>query len=265
MAALPGVLKKILQRKAEEIVSRSERQPLRQLASCIDGMEMTRGFVSAIERSRAEGRSAVIAEIKKSSPSKGLLRENFDPKSIAQSYAKHGASCLSVLTDEDFFQGADSYLQQAKEACSLPVLRKDFMIDAYQIYESRVLGADCVLLIVAALGDAQLAELSGLAQHLGMDVLVEVHDQAELERALPLGDVLLGINNRNLNTFETSLRTTLDLLAMLPNQQLVVTESGIHTIEDVQLMREHGVDTFLVGEAFMRAEHPGEKLAELFL
>jgi len=264
MAALPGVLKKILQRKAEEIVSRSERQPLRQLAARIEGMDPTRGFVAAIERSRAEGRPAVIAEIKKASPSKGLLREHFHPKEIAQSYAAHGASCLSVLTDADFFQGADEYLKQAKEACSLPVLRKDFMIDAYQIYESRVLGADCVLLIVAALGDAQLTELSGLAQHLGMDVLVEVHDRIELERALPLPGVLLGINNRNLNTFETSLNTTLDLLAMLPEQQLVVTESGIHTLEDVQLMRNHGVNTFLVGEAFMRAEHPGVKLAELF-
>jgi len=210
------------------------------------------------------GEAAVIAEIKKKSPSKGVLRENFDPAAIAASYEQGGATCLSVLTDEDFFAGADAYLEQAHDVSSLPVLRKDFTIDPYQVYEARAMGADCVLLIVAALGDAMLRELSQLAVHLEMDVLVEVHDEAELERALPLQVPMVGINNRDLRTFQTTLDTTLNLLEEIPDDKLVVTESGIHTSEDVARMRQHGVNAFLIGEAFMKAEEPGQKLRELF-
>jgi len=207
---------------------------------------------------------AVIAEIKKASPSKGVIRENFDPVAIARSYEKGGATCLSVLTDVDFFQGADAYLQQAREACTLPVIRKDFIIDPYQVYEARTIGADCVLLIVAALSDAQLQELSQLAEQVGLDVLVEVHDEAELHRALKLNTPLIGINNRNLRTFDVSLQTTIDLLPLIPDDRIVVTESAIHTPQDVNFMRKHNVNAFLVGEAFMRADDPGVKLAELF-
>jgi indole-3-glycerol phosphate synthase len=206
----------------------------------------------------------VIAEIKKASPSKGVMRENFVPAEIAVSYEQGGACCLSVLTDIDFFQGSDAYLQQARQACSLPVLRKDFIIDPYQVYEARAIGADCILLIVAVLGDAQLKELANLASSLGMDVLVEVHDAEELARALPLNLPLIGINNRNLRTFETTLETTLSLLPRIPADRIVVTESGIHTPADVARMRAHHVNAFLVGEAFMKAEQPGEKLHELF-
>jgi indole-3-glycerol phosphate synthase len=223
-----------------------------------------RGFGDCLQASIEAGRAGVIAEIKKASPSRGVLREQFDPGEIARSYERGGASCLSVLTDVDFFQGADAYLQQARAACSLPVLRKDFMIDPYQVYEARVLGADCILLIVAALDDVMLNELYQLAGHLGMDALIEVHDESELERALWLDATLIGVNNRNLRTFETSLATTLDLLERIPAGRLVVTESGIHTREDVALMRSRGVNAFLVGEAFMKADEPGEKLAELF-
>jgi indole-3-glycerol phosphate synthase len=206
----------------------------------------------------------VIAEIKKASPSKGVLREHFNPVAIAKSYAANGATCLSILTDADFFQGSEKYLMQARSACSLPVLRKDFIIDPYQVYESRAINADCILLIVAALDDAMLAELLALAHQLGMDALVEVHDEAELERALASGAKLIGINNRSLHTFETTLDTTLRMLAQVPADRLVVTESGILTPADVKLMRDHGVHAFLVGEAFMRAEDPGARLAELF-
>ena len=223
-----------------------------------------RGFVEAIKARINSGESAVIAEIKKASPSKGVMRDNFKPAEIAVSYENGGASCLSVLTDIDFFQGCDEYLQQARSACSLPVLRKDFMIDAYQVYEARAMGADCILLIVAVLDDAQLSELAELAHQLGMDVLVEVHDAEELQRALHLNTTLVGINNRDLRTFETSLQTTLSLLATIPDDRIVVTESGIHTPADVALMRDNNVHAFLVGEAFMRVDEPGEKLKALF-
>jgi indole-3-glycerol phosphate synthase len=264
MRDTPDILKKIIRRKAEEIVACAERRPLRELAQTLEGMAPTRGFVRALEAKIARGQTGVIAEIKKASPSKGVLREDFRPAEIAQSYARAGAACLSVLTDRDFFQGADEYLGEARAACELPVIRKDFVIDPYQVYEARAIGADCILLIVACLDDAQLMELSGLADHLDLDVLVEVHDREELERALPLHARLIGINNRDLRSFATDLQTTLDLLGTIPEDRLVVTESGIQTPQDVALMRENGVNAFLVGEAFMRAPDPGEKLARLF-
>jgi indole-3-glycerol phosphate synthase len=207
---------------------------------------------------------AIIAEIKKASPSQGVIREDFQPVSIGQDYAMNGATCLSVLTDKEFFQGSEAYLQMVRERCPLPVLRKDFMIDAYQIYEARALGADCILLIVAALADSQMQELAELATKLGMDVLVEVHDADELHRALALDTKLIGINNRNLRTFETSLQTTLTLKDSVPADRLIITESGIHTHNDVQLMLDNEIYTFLVGEAFMRAPSPGQKMRELF-
>lgn len=258
------ILQRIVRRKAEEVAERRQAVGLDELRERLESAPAVRGFVAAMEAKLVGGKAAVIAEVKKASPSKGVIRPDFDPAQIARSYEKGGAACLSVLTDIDFFQGADEYLQQARAACSLPVLRKDFIIDPYQVYEARVLGADCILLIVAVLSDEQLHELTGLAQQLGMDVLVEIHDEAELERALPLKLPLIGINNRNLRTFETSLNTTLDLLSTVPLGCIVVTESGIHQREDVALMRHYGVNSFLVGEAFMRAAEPGEKLAELF-
>jgi indole-3-glycerol phosphate synthase len=264
MSNPPDILKKILDRKQEEVAERSRQVPLAALLEPARQADAPRGFIHALQAKVAAGDAAVIAEIKKASPSRGVLRADFDPPAIARSYEQGGAACLSVLTDVDFFQGADAYLQQARAACALPVLRKDFIIDPYQLYEARALGADCILLIVAALGDARLRELLDLAHELKMDVLMEVHDRAELERALQLPTPLIGINNRNLRTFETSLNTTLDLLAMMPADRLVVTESGIHTPDDVRLMRDHGVHTFLVGEAFMRAADPGARLAELF-
>ncbi len=260
----PDILVKILQRKQQEVLERSQQKSLVALTEDLKTASAARGFVNAIENRLNSNQSAVIAEIKKASPSKGLIREHFVPAEIAQSYARGGAACLSVLTDIDFFQGSDEYLQQARNACSLPVLRKDFVIDPYQIYEARVLGADAILLIAAALDDVQLSEFTDLAHQLTLDVLVEVHDQTELERALKLPTRLMGINNRNLRTFATTLNTTIDLLGMIPDDRIVVTESAIHTPEDVALMRRHNVNTFLVGEAFMRAEQPGEKLAELF-
>jgi indole-3-glycerol phosphate synthase len=262
--AIPDILQKILARKAEEIAARSARTALRELRVRCEGLEPARDFVGAIEAKLEAAEPAVIAEIKKASPSKGVLREVFDPPAIAESYERGGAACLSVLTDIDFFQGHDEYLWQSRAACSLPVLRKDFIIDPYQVYEARAIGADCILLIVAALGDPQISELSRLALDLGMDVLVEVHDAPELERALALNLPLVGINNRDLRTFETRLQTTLDLLERIPDDRIVVTESGIHSPVDVALMREHGVNTFLVGEAFMRAPDPGAQLARLF-
>jgi indole-3-glycerol phosphate synthase len=260
----PDILKKILRRKAEEIAERAERIGIRALSERIASAPAPRGFVQRIRERIAAGDPAVIAEVKRASPSKGLLRADFDPAQIAADYERGGATCLSVLTDIDFFQGADAHLQQARAACTLPALRKDFTIDAYQVYEARALGADCILLIAAALGDAQLLELSRLAAHLDLDVLIEVHDRTELERALALGLPLIGINNRDLRTFRTDLHTTLDLLGHVPPDRIVVTESGIHTPDDVALMRRHGVNAFLVGETFMKAPSPGDKLAALF-
>lgn len=260
----PDILKTILARKVEEVRARSAHLSLRELSKRIDSAPPPRDFVAAIEARVHAGLPAVIAEIKKASPSKGVLRADFHPSAIAASYERHGACCLSVLTDRDFFQGDDSYLQQARAACLLPVLRKDFIIDDYQVYEARVLGADCILLIVAALGDAHMQELSALAMQLGMDVLVEVHDAAELERALTLNTPLLGINNRNLRSFETRLETTLDLLNDIPDNRIVVTESGIYSTADVAQMQASGVHAFLVGEVFMRADDPGAELAKLF-
>jgi len=264
MSDVPDILQKILRRKAEEIVTRAEQLNIRELSKRAELAPRVRGFVREIEAFIARGQLAVIAEIKKSSPSKGVLREDFDPPAIARSYEQGGAACLSVLTDVDYFQGADEYLKAARAACSRPVLRKDFTIDAYQVYEARALGADCILLIVAALGDATLRELAELAAHLEMDVLTEVHEEAELERALSLPSRLIGINNRNLRTFQTDLDTTLKLLSQIPEDRLVVTESGIHTPADVALMRDSGVHVFLVGEALMKAQDPGKKLTELF-
>lgn len=264
MADAPDVLKKILSRKAEEIAERAGRTPLRALSRQAEAAGAPRGFLQALRSKVAAGQAAVIAEIKKASPSKGVLREDFDPPAIAASYERGGAACLSVLTDTDFFQGADEYLQQARAACRLPVLRKDFVIDPYQVYEARALGADCILLIVAALDDARLGELLQLAAHLQLDTLVEVHDAEEMRRALATPAALIGVNNRNLRTFETSLTTTFELMKDFPADRLLVTESGIHSRDDVKRMRERGVHAFLVGEAFMKAHEPGEKLAELF-
>ncbi len=264
MSDTPDILKKIVARKREEIAERQSRVSIDELKAQLDGASPPRGFVDAIKAKIAAGQAGVIAEIKKASPSKGVIREDFDPEQIAKSYEKGGAACLSVLTDIDFFQGADDYLKQARAACALPVIRKDFIIDPYQVYEARAMGADCILLIVACLEDGQMRELAELANSLGMDVLIEVHDEEELQRSLPLNQPLVGINNRNLRTFEVGLDTTLRMLEQIPEGRIVVTESGIHTPEDVKLMRENGVNAFLVGEAFMRAEEPGEKLAELF-
>ena len=261
---MSDILQTILARKAEELRERSAALPLRELQARCREASPPRGFAAALRARIAGGAAAVIAEVKKASPSKGVIRPDFRPGEIARSYQAGGAACLSVLTDVDFFQGSDAYLQEARAACGLPVLRKDFLIDAWQVYESRLLGADCILLIVAALDDARLAELSHLALELGMDVLVEVHDLDELERALPLGGTMLGINNRNLRSFEVSLNTTLDLLVAAPRDRLLVTESGILAPADVALMRGNGVHAFLVGEAFMRADDPGRELARLF-
>jgi len=229
-----------------------------------DALLKPRGFIQAIENKIAAGKAGVITEIKKASPSKGILRENFLPAAIAQSYEKHGAACLSVLTDQDYFQGCNAYLQEARAACNIPVLRKDFTIDPYQVYEARAIGADAILLIVACLELNQMKELEACAHELGLDVLVEVHNAPELEQALELKTPLLGINNRNLRTFEVALQTTLSLMSMVPNNKTLVTESGILNHADVELMRNNQINAFLVGEAFMRAEDPGAALSELF-
>lgn len=264
MSQTPDILKKILARKTEEITERNSTLPMRELSKRVEAAPAPRDFVGAIKAKLAAGLPAVIAEIKKASPSKGVLRTDFHPAEIAKSYERGGAACLSVLTDADFFQGCEEYLQQARAACGLPVLRKDFIIDPYQVYEARVIGADCILLIVAALDDATMRELAQLARRLGMAVLVEVHDAEELERALSLDTPLIGINNRDLRTFNVTLQTTLDLLPSIPGDRIVITESGILAPQDVTLMRDHNVHVFLVGEAFMRADDPGEALASLF-
>jgi indole-3-glycerol phosphate synthase len=261
---MSDILQKILARKLEEIRERSARTGQDELSARCADLPETRGFADAIEEAIARGDAAVIAEIKKASPSKGVIRADFDPAAIAASYARGGATCLSVLTDVDFFQGADAYLQQARAACSLPVLRKDFVIDPYQVYEARALGADCILLIVAALDDAALLELSLLAADLDMDALIEAHDVEELERALDVPSRLIGINNRNLRTFDVSLDTTLALKDRVPADRVLVTESGIVASADVARMREAGVHAFLVGETFMRAPDPGAELKRLF-
>ena len=262
--ATPTVLKKIIDRKVEEVGDRKRRQNLAAVKGLAAEASSTRGFIRALQGRLTEGRSAVIAEVKKASPSKGVIREDFRPAAIAASYEAGGAACLSVLTDIDFFQGADIYLSEARGACALPVIRKDFTIDPYQIWEARALGADAILLIVSCLELAQLQELYGVAKEAGLDALIEVHDRSELEEALLLKPDLIGINNRDLHTFETDLVTTLNLLSEIPESIQVVTESGIHTTEDVNRMRAAGVDTFLVGEAFMRAADPGSELNRLF-
>jgi indole-3-glycerol phosphate synthase len=258
------VLERIVAVKREEIAAAKARRDLASLRRDAESLGGVRDFEAGLRAPIAAGRAAVIAEVKKASPSKGVLREDFVPAEIAASYARHGAACLSVLTDERFFQGSAAYLQQAREACELPVLRKDFIVDAYQVYEARAMGADCILLIVACLDDARMADLEAQAHALGMAVLVEVHDAAELDRSLRLATPLVGINNRNLRTFEVTLDTTLVLLPRVPAQRLLVTESGILAASDVQRMRGAGVHAFLVGEAFMRAADPGAALAALF-
>jgi indole-3-glycerol phosphate synthase len=263
-STMSDILNKIVAVKREEIAAALKRKSLAAMRADAESRVLTRDFLGAMRSKIAAGQAAVIAEIKKASPSKGVLRADFIPADIAQSYAEHGAACLSVLTDRQFFQGQPDYLKQARASCQLPVLRKDFMVDPYQIYESRAMGADCILLIAACLDDAQMADLEAIARSLDMAVLVEVHDAPELARALKLKTPLVGINNRNLRTFEVSLQTTLDLRREVPTDRVLVTESGILGRADVLRMREAGVHAFLVGEAFMRASDPGEALAELF-
>lgn len=261
---MSDILNTILARKVEEIEQRSRVRSLDELRARVGSQPPTRGFVDAIRRKHAAGEAAVIAEVKKASPSKGLIRPDFHPAEIARSYEAGGAACLSVLTDVDFFQGSNLYLGEARAACSLPVLRKDFTIDPYQVYEARMIGADCILLIVAALEDGPLVEMAGLAMELGMDVLVEVHDIDELERALQTDCELIGVNNRNLRTFEVSLDTSIALKDAVPRDRTLVTESGIATPSDVARLRGAGIETFLVGESFMRERDPGTALRRLF-
>ncbi|WP_194726726.1 indole-3-glycerol phosphate synthase TrpC [Noviherbaspirillum malthae] len=265
---MSDILNKILDVKKDEVAAAKKQRDLASLRRDVDSnteaRRTLRGFEDSLRAKIAAGKAGVIAEVKKASPSKGVLRADFRPAEIAQSYADHGAACLSVLTDVQFFQGAPEYLQQARAACAIPVLRKDFMVDPYQVYEARSWGADCILLIVAALDHGLMAELEACAHDLGMGVLVEVHDGDELDAALRLKTRMVGINNRNLRTFETSLQTTLGLLPRIPSDKLVVTESGILTADDVRQMRDANVNAFLVGEAFMRADNPGEELQRLF-
>ena len=261
---MSDILNQIIAAKREEVALALERKSLAAVRADAESRVLTRDFEAALRFKVAKGQSAVIAEIKKASPSKGVLRQDFVPADIAQTYAEHGAACLSVLTDNQFFQGNAEHLKQARASCQLPVLRKDFLIDAYQVYESRAMGADAILLIAACLDDAQMKDMEAIAKGLYMSVLVEVHDAAELERALKLKTLLIGVNNRNLQTFETNLDTTLTLAHKLPADRLLVTESGIGARDDVLRMRAAGVHTYLVGEAFMRAEDPGAALAALF-
>jgi indole-3-glycerol phosphate synthase len=260
---VPSILQRIIQRKAEEVTEGRMHAPITELSSRAKDCPAPRGFELGLRQALLKG-PAVIAEIKKASPSAGIIREDFQPELIARSYESGGAACLSVLTDRDFFHGDSRYLQQARNACALPVLRKDFMIDPWQILESRVMGADCILLIVAALEQSRLQELLGLAIETGMDALIEVHDEAEIERALALDHQLIGVNNRNLNTFETSLATSERLNKLLPGDQLLVTESGIKNVDDVARMQKSGINAFLVGEAFMREADPGLALKRMF-
>ena len=261
---MPDILQRILAVKAKEVAAAKTQRPLSAMRIAAAAMPEPRDFAGALRAKVAAGEAAVIAEIKKASPSRGVLREDFDPAAIAASYAGHGAACLSVLTDQQFFQGSADYLRSARAVCSLPVLRKDFMLDAYQVYEASAMGADCILLIVAALNPRRMQELAAIATDLGMAVLVEVHNSVELDRALELKTPLIGVNNRNLHTFETRLDVTLGLLKRIPPDRTVITESGILQPADVSLMRDNGVDCFLVGEAFMRAPDPGAELARLF-
>ena len=261
---MSNILEQILATKTEEIQQRQAQISLAELKQRILKAPQTKGFVSALQQRASQQQAGIIAEIKKASPSKGVIRADFDPVAIAQSYASAGATCLSVLTDQQYFQGHDNYLVQVGQAVSLPLLRKDFTIDEYQVYEARAIGADCILLIVSALSAEQLNQLHTLAASLELDVLIEVHDAAELETALTLQPKLIGINNRNLKTFVTDLKTTIDLLPQIPSGVTVVTESGISRIEDIKLMQQHEVFCFLVGEAFMRADEPGDELSKLF-
>jgi indole-3-glycerol phosphate synthase len=260
----PDILKNILTYKAEYVAHCKRNISAKEMQHRAEDCESEYGFTDAILQTITESKPAIIAEIKKASPSKGIIREDFKPKDIAKSYAKAGACCLSVLTDIEYFKGSDDYLKQARAACKLPILRKDFMIDPYQVYEAKVIGADCILIIVSALSDMQMQDLVGVANEIGLDVLVEVHDREELERGMLLRTPLIGINNRNLHTFDTDLETTLSLLVDVFHDRTVITESGIHTQDDVKLMRKNNVNAFLVGEAFMKAEDPGEELKNLF-
>ena len=264
MSNRPDILQEIIDHKLKEIAARRKKVSRREIEKRAAAADPGRGFLAAIQAKIHQGKPAVIAECKKASPSKGVIRKDFDPAAIAEAYAAAGATCLSVLTDVDFFMGSDAHLQQARAACQLPVLRKDFIIEPYQVFEARAIGADCILLIVAALSDPQLLELAGVANDLQLDILVEVHNREELERALMLRTPLIGINNRDLRTFNTTLDTTLGLLVDIMEDRTVVTESGIHNRQDIERMRQHGVNAFLVGEAFMAAPDPGEKLRELF-
>lgn len=261
---IPTILTKIIDRKFEEINERKLKCSSKDVAAMAMDAPQARDFARKLLEKSAAGNAAVIAEIKKASPTRGVIREHFVPETIARQYEQAGASCLSVLTDHDFFQGHEDYLKAARVACSLPVLRKDFVVAPYQIFEARMIGADCILLIVSALSDGQLQDFNALAQELGMDVLVEVHGAEELERALLLEKTLLGINNRNLHTFEVSLNNTFELLSAIPDDRLVITESGIHTTDDVKAMFDNNINAFLVGEAFMRRDNPGNGLKELF-
>jgi indole-3-glycerol phosphate synthase len=263
MSGIPSILQRILDTKREEVALRSSQRDLNAMRATAMDQPDPRGFTDRV-CAVSESGTAVIAEVKKASPSAGIIREDFRPADIAASYESAGAACISVLTDEQYFQGSDSYLQQARDACSLPVLRKDFMVDPWQIHESRALGADCILLIVAALPRDLLQELDGLAHEIGLDVLVEVHDEQEMEYALTTGANLVGVNNRDLHTFTTDLGISERLVQMVPESRTMVTESGIHTVQDVERMRSSGIHSFLVGEAFMRSPDPGVALQELF-
>ena len=261
---MTDILTEIVAHKKTEVAARKRQRPLASIEAELREVAAPRGFFAALARQVAAGDPAVIAECKKASPSKGVIREFYDPAAIAASYAAGGATCLSVLTDERYFQGHDQHLSAARKACALPIIRKDFTIDPYQVFEARALGADCILLIAACLDDRRLDELAAVAEQLGLDALIEVHDRTELERALRLRTPLIGVNNRDLKRFVTDIETTIGLLKDIPDDRFVVTESGIHTREDVRRLRDHDVHAFLVGEAFMRADEPGEKLKELF-